>query len=165
MAALDRPSFVAGYTAAMADLNDGSTFFEFMDRWTAMQSDPDRGAESHLDGSGWLAETVALMATAREREAKEYRRRQPGPGQRPGTIYVIRDYVRNRYKIGWTTQHVERRRRQLEQAACCQLELVATTSGTQRDERAVHERLQHSRIQGQWFANTSDVCEWIGAIS
>lgn len=90
------------------------------------------------------------------------------PGRTPisnhlsyGTVYVLYDDAGQRYKIGFTTGPVQRRRRAIETAADLTLSVVAEVPGTMADERALHERFAGQRIAGEWFAASSELHEWI----
>lgn len=81
-----------------------------------------------------------------------------------GTVYVLHDGARQRYKIGFTTGPVERRRRAIETAADLTLSIVAEVPGTMADERALHERFAEQRIAGEWFAASDELHTWIASM-
>lgn len=67
----------------------------------------------------------------------------------PGSVYFIADedgYI----KIGHA-RNVLSRLASLQTASRQNLRLVATTSGSQADERALHARFASDRVRGEWF--------------
>ena len=71
-----------------------------------------------------------------------------------GKVYFIA--APGRIKIGYTRQP-ERRLRDLQNADMEQLTTLAVIEGTRKTERALHERLIHERLKGEWFVDCENV--------
>lgn len=84
-------------------------------------------------------------------------RRPSNPKQ--GNIYVIRDHVKDLYKIGFT-RIIENRFAQL-QTANAGIELVWAFYGTTDDEADLHERFSEKWISGEWFILLDSDVKWI----
>lgn len=76
-----------------------------------------------------------------------------------GNVYVIRDHVKDLYKIGFA-RIIENRFAQL-QTANAGIELVWAFCGTTDDEADLHERFSEKWISGEWFILIDSDVQWI----
>lgn len=158
MAEMHEQSFVAGYLAAMADLNGANT----MRRTQIMFYDPEAAARHRLADEGWLDRLLAIdeVDPVIPRLEWEQRPRTEPPAPKMGIVYVFADRSRDMVKIGWTEHNVEGRRIALEKAGGCSLWLLGACDGTLQDERAFHERFADDRVTGEWFRRTPEIEAW-----
>lgn len=70
---------------------------------------------------------------------------------KPGWVYFIGDASADTVKIGWSKDNPERRLAQLQTGNSEQLHLYGAIPGTQRDEKALHERFIGLHLRGEWF--------------
>ena len=79
-------------------------------------------------------------------------------GERPfrqGFVYFIGG-KRGPVKIGWAFNPAKRVT-ELQTASPIRLSVIAAIPGTQRDERALHERHADGRLEGEWFTRTQEI--------
>ena len=68
-------------------------------------------------------------------------------------VYAIRNKHTGRIKLG-ISENPERRLKELQIGNDCELELLAYREAANRfkDEKAIHDKYQHLRVRGEWFA-------------
>ena len=68
-------------------------------------------------------------------------------------VYAIRNSHTGRIKLG-ISENPERRLKELQIGNDCELELLAYREAANRfkDEKAIHNKYQHLRVRGEWFA-------------
>ena len=68
-------------------------------------------------------------------------------------VYAIRNNHTGRIKLG-ISENPERRLKELQIGNDCELELLAYREAANRfkDEKAIHNKHQHLRVRGEWFA-------------
>ena len=68
-------------------------------------------------------------------------------------VYAIRNKHTGRIKLG-ISENPERRLKELQIGNDCELELLAYREAVNRfkDEKAIHDKHQHLRVRGEWFA-------------
>ena len=68
-------------------------------------------------------------------------------------VYAIRNNHTGRIKLG-ISENPERRLKELQIGNDCELELLAYREAANRfkDEKAIHDKHQHLRVRGEWFA-------------
>ena len=68
-------------------------------------------------------------------------------------VYAIRNNHTGRIKLG-ISENPERRLKELQIGNDCELELLAYREAVNRfkDEKAIHNKYQHLRVRGEWFA-------------
>jgi len=74
-------------------------------------------------------------------------------------VYFIRAGSHGPIKIGLAA-HVGRRMRTLQTASPMELELIGAIPGGLKLEKAIHRRLEHFRLHGEWFRPTPEVRQW-----
>lgn len=67
-----------------------------------------------------------------------------------GFVYVIQAENFQRYKIGFS-KHPEQRIAQLQTGSPFKLNLIASWTGTENQEKQIHVALSHCRQVGEWF--------------
>lgn len=80
-----------------------------------------------------------------------------------GYVYFIADedgYI----KIGYA-RDVSSRLRSLQTASRQALRVVASTSGTVSDEKALHAKFADAHVRGEWFRATSDLMAYINEVA
>lgn len=78
-----------------------------------------------------------------------------------GGVYFISRGHNGPVKIGWTS-HLMRRWGQLQAAEREETFLMGwIRGGTRADERAMHKRFSHLRIQGEWFRQDSELLSFM----
>jgi hypothetical protein len=154
---MDPDSFVAGYRAALRDLNMGRISASF----GIAYDDPEGSARRALEDPDWMREAARVRAEADDELAEERRRNAPATPAKTGTVYLLYNAEGRRWKIGWTGGDPERRRRAIESAAGTEVQLVATMPGTRTDEGAIHFLLASERLVGEWFRDSEKVRQWI----
>lgn len=82
-----------------------------------------------------------------------------GPFREP-RIYVIRQGVNGPYKIGLST-NPRRRLAQLQTSSPALLTVEAVFAGDRNVEQSLHSRFAASRLEGEWFAESTDLLEWL----
>lgn len=153
---MDRHTFIAGYQAAMEDMNGPCT----MERTTIMFADSFSAASRAYDAQGkdWLTPLVNEREEARRWERRPVRTApKPAPA---GTIYVLSD-GNGEVKIGWTGGDADVRRRSVEKASGRSLTVIATTPGSKVAERGFHERFAADCTHGEWFTRSPAIDAWI----
>ena len=152
----DEESYVAGYAAALRDLNGSET----MARARIITDDVEHAARASMRNERWLDEHMAL------RVDRCPRRTLPVHEPIPGRVYVLHDATRGLVKIGYTAGSGEARRNAIAHASGLpELALIAEVDGTLADERALHERFAASRIHGEWFLIEGEVNEWLREVT
>jgi Meiotically Up-regulated Gene 113 (MUG113) protein len=68
-----------------------------------------------------------------------------------GWIYVIQCMEPKSVKIGFTTKHPKERLRQLQTGSPTELILMGWFPANQKQERALHDKLDEHRLTGEWF--------------
>lgn len=76
------------------------------------------------------------------------------------TIYFIQEKGTNAIKIGITT-NVLSRLHSLGTSNPYELELLATTNGTEEDEKNLHEKFSKYRLKGEWFKENDELLKLI----
>lgn len=73
-------------------------------------------------------------------------------------VYAIRNNHTGRIKLG-ISENPERRLKELQIGNDCELELLAYREAANRfkDEKAIHDKYQHLRVRGEWFATPTAV--------
>jgi hypothetical protein len=94
--------------------------------------------QEHLDQAGKIKNVVASNAA-------------------PGFIYFLKQG--SLVKIGWS-QDPDRRSQQLGGGS-----VLATMPGYMADERALHDRFDLLRVEGEWFAYTPALARYISALA
>lgn len=84
--------------------------------------------------------------------------RQTRNGQRDGFVYAITD-GHGAVKIGFTSSDPNLRLRDLNVGHPYKLKIVDTVPGTLGTESAIHRRLKHIWIRGEWFQESPDITE------
>ena len=103
-------------------------------------------------------EGQAFCGPCREKFLAENLRRFP-PNQK-GWVYFIQDTASDLIKIGFS-KDVGRRFAALQQSCPTELVLLTAVPGTVKKERALHEYFAESRVRGEWFEESGDLCELI----
>lgn len=102
---------------------------------------------------GWLAMRFSDYCNDVYLEQNPLRpQNQPKPKRRvvAGFVYVMKDSLRNTYKIGFSKKP-DFREKTL-QAEVPSIERIATYAGTMDDERELHRRFDNLRLRGEWFS-------------
>lgn len=89
--------------------------------------------------------------------------RTPVMARPDGYVYFIADedgYI----KIGHA-RDVNSRLRSLQTASRQELRVVASTSGTASDEKALHAKFADAHVRGEWFRATADLMAYITEVS
>ena len=156
---IDRASYLAGYAAALTDLNGALS----MERARIMYADMEHAGSQSYDAAGydWLDPLLVDRPTVAERASDAVTAHRQG---REGSIYVLADGVA-RVKIGWTGDDVQRRASAVSMASGCELVIAAQFRGTVAEERQIHARFADARIRGEWFHRTPAVVAWIDSLS
>lgn len=89
--------------------------------------------------------------------------------EKSGFIYVVKSRRQKAFKVGLTTQSVEKRVASLQTGCADKLELIGKfqcNSHLPLIESAIHDFLSHKglRLQGEWFKETPDSIKYINSL-
>lgn len=158
---LDRAAYVAGYCAALGDINGRFS----TERLAVVYRDPDGAANRSYDSDrqDWLGPLVDEQVEV----AQLARRHEPGrhTRARSGWIYVLADDAAKQVKIGWTRGDVRARASGVRNASGRDLTINGQRPGTMAEERAIHDRFTDARVRGEWFRRTPEIDAWIAGLS
>lgn len=108
-------------------------------------------AEHRASAERWRAE---------QEEARNRRRITAKPH-----VYFIQQGETGAIKIGHTRRPVEVRQKELQNSHAEPLRLLAMAPGTQRDERALHDRFAAARLTGEWFTPVPELVAYVRLVA
>ncbi len=79
-------------------------------------------------------------------------------------VYLMESKMTGLWKIG-TSKNVKKRRRQLELAQGCEIELLKAIPGGVVLERLLHEKFSEYRTIGEWFTPVNEIKDTFNSIS
>lgn len=119
---------------------------------------PKCGAPPHMSCMGTRGPRTACHAQRHSklrdigyRISKESQRARSKRCDVLGWVYFIGTVSADKVKIGWSKDSPERRLAQLQTGNGEQLHLYGAIPGTQRDERALHDKFLELHVRGEWF--------------
>lgn len=119
-----------------------------------------------------LEQDVIAECERREAIAEEERNRPdseanaqpippPAPAPEPSINYAIQAFDGGPIKLGKGTGNGEDRLRSLQIGHPKTLRLLGVWPGGIADEAAMHEKWEHLRIRGEWFADNTSLRRWV----
>jgi len=86
-------------------------------------------------------------------------------GKPTSWVYFIQEGTDGPIKIGYTAANPKGRLAALQTGNAKPLRVVTWAPGTTQDERDLHERFKHLRMQGEWFQPAADLVAFVHGVA